>query len=285
MTRRIALATWSGLPELFEDDRILLHELRRRGIEATAAVWDAPGSDWGRFDAVVLRSTWDYHRRPTEFLEWAARCSRSTRLWNSLPTVRWNAHKSYLLELSRRGLPIVPTEVARAGDTLADIRRRTGWSKLVVKPAVSANADGSYLVGPDDLVAFEPRFQEALRHAEQLVQPFIEGVLTSGERSLVYLGGRFSHAFRKGPVFPVDLRKEIGNPSVPATAVERSLAEQVIATRREVPLYARVDLVEGADGRPVLMELELIEPLLGFSVAPQVAPRFADELEARLGSM
>ena len=108
-------------------------------------------------------------------------------------------------------------------------------------------------------------------------------MLTSGERSLVYFGGRFSHAFRKGPALPVDLRKETGNPAVDPTASERALADRVISSLPWTPLYARVDLVEGSDSHPVLMELELIDPWLGFAIAPDLASRFVDELLSRVG--
>ena len=283
MQQRIALATWAGLPELFEDDRLLLVELRRRGILAAPAVWDDPEVDWGSFEAVVLRSTWDYHRRPVEFLDWAARCAQKTQLWNPIDIVRWNSHKRYLAELAQRGLPIIPTEVGRHGESLAQLSERTGWSKVVVKPAISANAEGSHLVDREGFAAFEPRYRDLLGLGEQLVQPFVASVLTSGERSLVYFGGRFSHAFRKGPALPVDLRKETGNPAVDPTASERALADRAISSLPWTPLYARVDLVEGSDSHPVLMELELIEPWLGFAIAPDLASRFVDELLSRVG--
>jgi hypothetical protein len=278
---RIGLATWSGLPALFEDDQLLLAELDRQGFPAAPAVWDDPSIEWGEFDAVVLRSTWDYHRRYPEFLDWIDRCARATHLWNPPNIVRWNSHKSYLLELAGRGIPVIPTEIGHAGESLAELCHRRGWGNVVVKPAISANAEGCSLVTEDEHGEFEPRYREALARADQLVQPFVEGVLSPGERSLVYFNGHFSHAFQKGPALPKDLRKEAGLRNVHPSDPERSLADRTITRLDPKPLYARVDLVEGDHAEPWLMELELIEPLLYFASGPTVPGRFVDAFRER----
>src|SRR5258708_3751238 len=106
---RIALVTYSVLPQLHEDDRLLIAPLERRGVEVVPAVWDDAAVEWARFDACVIRSTWDYTFRRAEFCAWTERLEGVTRLWNPPAIVRWNAHKGYLRELAARGAPVLPT--------------------------------------------------------------------------------------------------------------------------------------------------------------------------------
>jgi glutathione synthase/RimK-type ligase-like ATP-grasp enzyme len=281
MTRRVGFATSTAFPELFEDDRPLIEAGREAGWTGVPAVWDDASIDWSTFDAVVVRSTWDYHRRRPEFLEWARKCAAATTLFNDLETIRWNSHKSYLLELGKRGIPIVPTELGRAGEALGALVERRGWSEVVVKPAVSANAEDARWIARAQIPEFEPTYQALLTEREWLVQPFLPSVLDLGERSLVYFDGRFSHAFRKGPALPKDLRKESGTPSIQATDPERSVADRAIAAVTPRPLYARVDLATDGNGDPRIMELELIEPFLGLSSDPALPLRFLRALSER----
>jgi glutathione synthase/RimK-type ligase-like ATP-grasp enzyme len=137
---RIALATWSGLPNLADSDRALQSALNSRGADALAAVWDAP-RDWTNVDAVVIRSCWDYHRRRDEFLGWIASLeTAAVRVMNSPRVIRWNSHKGYLDQLAEQGIPVVPT-IAATHATVAnaiDEARQLGWRKLVVKPCPRA---------------------------------------------------------------------------------------------------------------------------------------------------
>jgi hypothetical protein len=48
------------------------------------------------------------------------------------------------------------------------------------------------------------------------------------------------------------------------------------------PLYARIDLVHDAGGRPVVLELELTEPSLFLPQAPEAATSLARAVEAEL---
>src|SRR4051794_25838014 len=97
---RIAFVTYAELPGLADDDHLAVEELRRRGCEVEPAVWSDPGVDWRRFDRVVLRSCWDYHRRLGEFLGWLDRMEREQiPLWNPARLVRGNVDKAYLADL------------------------------------------------------------------------------------------------------------------------------------------------------------------------------------------
>src|SRR5882762_2803906 len=257
--KRIALATYAKLPSLNEDDLLLVPALQELGVTAVPAVWDSPDVCWEEFQGVVVRSCWDYHHRLEEFLAWVT-------LWNPPAVLRWNSHKGYLRDLAVRGVPIVPTRWLARGRRvgLAQLLRDERWSDAVVKPAVSASATDTWRTSAATAGADQRRLEQLLRAGDVMVQPFIDEVCDPGEWSIIFFGGRFSHAVRKRPA-ATDYRVqwEFGcfvmlRPPPPRLVAD---AEAVMAAVPGNPLYARVDGVERAD-RLMLMELELIEPHL-----------------------
>ncbi len=281
---RIALVTCRRLPDLDPDDRPLLDTLATRGHQVAPAIWDDPAIDWRSFDLAMLRSPWDYHHRRAEFLAWAARAAEATRLLNPLDLVRWNSHKSYLVELRARGADVIPTEIAPAGSTV-DVRQRMadrGWSRAVLKPAVSADAYGTVLVDETSMGAGQAHADTLLAERDLMIQPYFRSVEEPGERCLVHIDGRFSHAVRKRSHFLGGRHVGPEGRAVEAAEDERAAAARVLAAAgAERALYARVDLARDDSGRPCLMELELVEPTLFFTVAPDAARRMAEALEAR----
>lgn len=282
---RVALATMSELPALAEDDRCLVPALEQRGVSAIAAVWDDPAVQWPEFELTLIRSTWDYHRKAASFLQWAAHVAGTSRLWNPLDVVRWNSHKSYLADLGRRGLPVLPSENGRPGETLASVLHRTGWSRAVVKPAVSADADGAFVVGEGDAAAFEARYQAAVAGGAQLIQPFVDEIEIAGEHSLLYFDGAYSHSVRRPPGLTIQGLRTSPATAWEPSALERSVADRAVAGIAPVPLYARVDLVPRRTGPPALMELELIEPSLYLAFHPEAVDRLADAIVRRLDTV
>jgi glutathione synthase/RimK-type ligase-like ATP-grasp enzyme len=280
----IAFVTWSGLPALSADDQLAAAELETRGATVARTVWDDPAVDWAGFDAVVVRSTWDYHHRPAQFLEWIALLeSAGVRVWNPPSLLRWNLDKRYLAELSRRGVAVVPTvTVPRGSDaTLADVLVEAGWSQVVVKPAVSASAHETWRTSHQSAGGDASRFARLVRTGDVLVQPYLSAV-EAGEWSLCFIGGRFSHAVLKRPrAGEFRVQYELGGEVLalppPAALIEQ--AEAIVDLLREPWLYARVDACD-IDGALVLMELELIEPTLFFHADPAAPERFAEALRA-----
>ncbi|HEY8371592.1 MAG TPA: hypothetical protein VIL00_02505 [Pseudonocardiaceae bacterium] len=291
---RVLLATCADLPTSDGDDDALPPALRAVGVDAAFAPWDDPGAGFAEADLVVLRATWDYTDRLSEFLAW---CETVPNLANPARVVRWNTDKSYLADLASAGLPVVPTEVVSPG------AEPSSWpdDEVVVKPAVGAGSRGARRFRPEQRAAAEEHL--AALHADgrtALVQPYQPAVDTEGETALVYLGGVFSHAFNKGPMLaestpanPVDgsglFVTERLKPAEPDPA-QRALAEDVLdevcarfgLRHRAELLYARVDVVRGARG-PLLLELELTEPSLGFRQTDGNAPmRFASAVRALL---
>lgn len=280
---RVALVTCAQLPDLEPDERLVIAPLAARGIHAEPVIWDDPGVDWASYDLVVLRSPWDYAGRRDAFVAWAAGVPR---LANPADIVAWNTEKTYLETLAGAGAPVVRTDWVRPGDTW----QPPATGEYVVKPAISSGSRDTGRYGPDDRdLAAEhvARLQRAGRLV--MVQPYLAAVDDHGETGLLFFRGEFSHAIRKGPM--------LDGPDVPAsgsrtpglyrpesiTARDPSPAELEVARKvlAAVPggadrlLYARVDLIPGPDGAPVLVELELTEPSVFLDRSVDAPERFA----------
>ncbi len=284
---RIALATYSKLPTLNDDDRLLIPALAALGVTAVPAVWDSGQACWDEFQGVLIRSSWDYHLRPLEFLDWIARLERGgVRVWNPGALLRWNHHKRYLQDLAARGVATVPTRWLARGEP-ADLRgllADVGWREAVIKPAVSASAFGTWRSSTETASRDQSRLEELLTAGDVMVQPLLSEVSDAGEWSIVFLGGRFSHAVLKRPAAgDYRVQWEFGGSAVSAAPARRLIADagRVLAAVPGDALYARVDGVE-REGRLVLMELELIEPHLFLGWDDGAAGRLAEALRAAL---
>ena len=281
---RVALATCAVLPRADADLPLLIDAFGRRGVTAEAAVWDDPAIAWRDFDAVIVRSTWDYVEKFEAFARWIDATARVTRLLNDAPILRWNLHKRYLLELAARGVDIVPTTLLEAGNEAdwADLFARHG--DLVLKPAVSAGSFATIRVHAGDAETARGHRQAHIGR-DFLVQPLLRSVVEHGETNLVCFDGRPSHAIHKGARWSGESEQSRG--LVEPSARELALAERahaaVQARGLSVPAYARVDCALGADGRPLLMELELLEPSLFLDRSPTSAILLADCVARRLG--
>jgi glutathione synthase/RimK-type ligase-like ATP-grasp enzyme len=269
----VALASCVNLPDPDDDMEPLLGALRAAGLSAEVLAWDDPGADFAQATMTLLRSTWNYPERPDDFRAWVARTAAVSNLWNRPDVVRWNVHKGYLLDLERRDVPVVPTElVARAsGETLEAIAAKRGWNDLVVKPAISAGSRGTMRVREETRPRGEDHLRKLLRDGDALVQPYVASVEGHGERSMVWIDGEVTHAVRKSPRFPGD--PESTTP-VPVGQDERELALRAVDAVPFPLLYARVDMARDDRGVPRVMELELIEPSLFFPHSPVGLARY-----------
>jgi glutathione synthase/RimK-type ligase-like ATP-grasp enzyme len=280
--RRIALATFHVFPEGQEDDRGLPAALGG----AEWAVWDDPSVDWKAYDLVVIRSTWDYQERRDQYVAWAQ--ALGDRLVNPPEIVVWNTDKAYMRELSAAGLPVVPTELVAPGAAFT-----APAGEYVVKPTVSA--------GSRDTARFAPGEDEraaalvAAIHASgrtAMVQPYLASVDARGETALLLFDGVYSHAIVKSALLAPGAAptQEFFAPETiaprAASAAERAVADRVMAWVAErfggAPAYARVDLVEGDDGAPVVLELELTEPSLFFTHSDGAEARWAGAVLRRM---
>lgn len=277
-TSLVRLVTSAAFPDLAVDDRELLVELQSRGIPAEAAVWDDARVDWTESPLCVLRSVYDYHLRRDEFLAWADAVSVRAALRNDARTIRWNSHKSYLAELEAAGLPVIETAWFDAGGTvdLEVLCKERGWTDAIVKPAVSASAHETLRFDAADHAEAQRHAERLLRDGDVMVQPYIHEIERAGETSIIWLGGRRTHAARR----PSGLHSTIeearaGRPLIPARD-EVAFASRVYDAIDPAPLYARVDIVRTEAHGLLLLELELVEPALYLRHSPAAVSVFAD---------
>ena len=275
----MVLVTASALPRPDADEGPLEAAVAARGLRATTRAWDDPGMDWADARLCVIRSTWNYVQHYQRFLGWAEACARVARLENSWPVVRWNSHKSYLLELAARGLPVVPTELVRRGGSADLEAAMAAWGELVIKPAVSVGSIDTMRAGRARLLEARRHLEGLAARGDVLVQPYYRSVETHGERCLIWIAGAFTHAVRKGARFAAD--DERVSDAVPIADDERAVAERLLAAAPGPLLYARVDLARDDHGQPRLMELELVEPCLFLDRAPAARERLADAVAER----
>lgn len=281
----------------------LLAALRERGAEARAVDWADEEVDWAGFDLVVLRSPWDYSERPAQFDAWLESAGALTRILNEPALVRWNMDKRYLTALADAGIPGVPTswhdEEASLADALQEAARRAAGSgaadpsatHVVLKPSVGAGARLAGLLRPDDPAAHALGRQILAERGTVMLQPEIPELSAGHEKALYLIDGHFTHAIAKGALLARGggLRGGTYRESpqqVEASAAEREFAERVLAatattTGLEMPLYARIDLVDTAAHGMLLLEAELFEPLFNLQLAPEVTGVFAEAILAR----
>jgi glutathione synthase/RimK-type ligase-like ATP-grasp enzyme len=286
---RIALVTYDARPQATEDDRFLLDALLVRGATVDERSWSDGSTRWEEYDGVIVRSCWDYFHRPAEFHDWLDELEqRQTCVFNHTATLRWNADKRYLRDLDACGVPVIPTHWIDRGGTasLDDVRERTGWSELVVKPAVSGGAHRTWRASPGE-PAHDERLSAMSADGTVLVQPLVDEIERDGEWSLIFFDGAFSHAVIKRPRSgDFRVQKEHGGTVeavMPSASIIDDAARAIAAAHAPdgAPLYARVDGCV-VDGRLMLMELELLEPELFLRMDPSAADRLASALLARL---
>jgi glutathione synthase/RimK-type ligase-like ATP-grasp enzyme len=284
---RVALVSCRALPLGDEDGPVLLAACVAAGLDAEWLVWDDPAVDWASYDLVVIRSTWDYPPRRDDFVAWA---EAVPRLANPADVIRWNTDKRYLRDLREAGLPVVPTTWLSPGEDV--VLPRAG--EYVVKPAVGAGARDTARYLPEHVeMAREHAHRMLAEGREVMVQPYLAAVDEVGEIGLLYFGGTFSHAVRKSalltgadPEVAGLYREEQIAPADP-TAADRQIAELTLAATpggADRLLYARVDLVPGPDGAPIVLEVELTEPSFFLADAPAAADLFATAVAAAVAA-
>jgi len=286
-TRRLAFATSADYPTIQPDDAGLTASLERLGIQPIVCVWNDPDVDWSTFDAVLIRTIWDYFKYHAAFMHWLDRLDQlGIPTINDSHLLRWNSDKRYLLELAERGIDTIPTRLASAHE-LGDVLAAMPAQQVVIKPAISGSAWHTLRGTVGDEI-FAQAVTRLPREYDYLVQPFVPEIVSDGEWSLLYFAGEFSHAVIKRPAIgDYRVQGEYGGSSEPAlpnaatlAAAERALAA-VAAIGHGGHVYVRVDGVICA-GRFLIMELELIEPFLHLGIQPGAAECLARHVAERL---
>jgi glutathione synthase/RimK-type ligase-like ATP-grasp enzyme len=284
---RLAIASSRQFPGIHEDDTHLAASLEQLGVACTVCIWNDPQVDWAAFDAVLIRTIWDYFEHYAAFLAWLDVLERLHVVTiNETRTLRWNSDKRYLLDFELQGVPVIPTRVVRGKD-LQEALPSMSVNDVVVKPTVSGGAWHT-VRGKVGTAEFEQACARLPKTLDYLVQPFVPEIASHGEWSLMYFDGAYSHAVLKRPtVGDYRVQEQHGGSIVPATpdeaivhAASKTLAATAALGHRELA-YARVDGVV-VNGQFLVMELEVIEPSLFLAERPDAAERFARHLVERL---
>ena len=279
--RTIAFLTSGSYRNLTKDDLILAAALERRGARVVPVVWTEIKPDSLECDLLLVRSVWDYHLRPQDFMRWIDATGSRMPVLNPPEMVRWNMDKRYLRQIETAGFTVPKTVFLDEGTEadLAEVMRSGGFGEAVVKPAISASAYETRRIKQATPQQNE-WLNAVLATRPMMVQEFIPEIQSGGEWSLIFAGMEFTHAAHKVPK-PGDFRvqQEHGGLHKRGNPPKRALAMSQEILQRFAPeaAYCRVDLVMRGD-YATLMELELIEPLLHFELAPEAADVMAEKI-------
>ena len=266
----------------------VLERLKARLESTGATVSPTPWTDHveyasglAAYDLILPVIAWGYHRDHGRWLKACATWAEAgLPVANPAEVLRWNSDKAYLARLANKGVPIPPTRWSDGvtQDQVDAAFAETGAPVLIVKPTVSAGAFRTLRLSRGDALIDAPE-------GAAMIQPYLKSIETEGETSLLFFGGRFSHAVNKRPVagdFRIQVQFGGLYTAVTPDAAAMALAQQVLAAIDEPLLYARIDMARDDDGRWVLMEVELIEPDFYLDHDPANGAGFAEAVKARL---
>jgi glutathione synthase/RimK-type ligase-like ATP-grasp enzyme len=271
------------------EDRRLIQYLQQKGLPVKYEVWNDPAVKWEDYEALVLKSPWDYFDQVDAFRQWLDELeSKNVRVLNPTAIVRWNADKRYLLDIEKAGFAIVPTQLIPRYSSFDPEVFFQSWATeaLIVKPVVSGGAKNTFLIAKPAADQYKREIQALLKQEAYLVQPFMPEVQEQGEWSLIFFNGQYSHCVRKVPQRG-DFRVQhyFGGAIIPTDppAAIREQARKLVQHFAPGCLYARVDGLE-SQGIFRLMELELIEPLLYLREEPVLYENYYQALQQLLAT-
>lgn len=266
-------------------DHLLFEPLAAWDWHTEEIPWRKENIDWNRFDAVIIRSPWDYQDDPEHFMRVLKTIDQSTaHLENSLNIVQWNLDKRYLQEMQQKGIPVVQTvwKDQLMASEIEPFFEYLQSDELIIKPVISANADHTYRISTEFDTKIAEKIGRVFADRPLMVQPLMENIVSEGEFSLFYFAGNYSHAILKTPQQgDFRVQEEHGGrlKSVTPEQQLRDLGRRTMQLLPETPLYARADYVRTSSQNFVLMELELIEPSLYFNMDPNSPKRFAKQFD------
>lgn len=277
---RCAFLTTDNLEDFFIYDDLVKPHLQELGWQVDDVCWRNQHVNYNDYDLIIVRSTWDYQAHPQAFLTTLKQIEASSaQLHNSFSLMQWNFSKDYLKDLAQKGVPILPTIWLDEFDA-SEVQKAFSHfqaAQIIIKPLVSANADFTYRLSEEDLLFQQQGIKDALLGRKIMVQKFEKSIIEQGECSLFYFSGDYSHAINKMPAKgDFRVQEEHGGQLVSVTPTNTmfELAEKTLQALPEIPLYARIDILDTALGLAII-EVELIEPSLYFNMDEDSALRFA----------
>ncbi len=271
-------------PYVSNDDLLLVKELKERDFQVTSINWGADLSKYLSMDVYLVRSPLDYILDKDKFITWLDELRAHNKLIiNSFSTINWNCDKSYLADLAKSGVSVIPTKYVERDNQLSLIDHigDLDWEDIVIKRTVSAGAHFMNRVKRDDYKKFEKKFMKMRSESDLMIQPFLDEITRVGEWSLIFFGMTFSHAVRKMPKNgDYRVQEQHGGYIVIETPPDWVIdkAYEILSKTDDTLTYARVDGCE-VNGEFLLIELELIEPELFFRTSKDAASKCADAIQ------
>jgi glutathione synthase/RimK-type ligase-like ATP-grasp enzyme len=294
-----AILSMDCLEDFEAYDHLIEPHLLELGWQVDVISWRDNSVDWEKYQAVIIRTPWDYQEDAPAFLNVLENIEQSSaHLENSLEIVRWNIDKIYLKDLEKLSVNLVPTlwrdalqdvEIISEQD-LADYFKHFSQEQIVLKPRISANADNTFWLNRQNATQKIGEMNTAFQERDFMIQPFMEHILAEGEYSLFYFNGNYSHAILKTPKDNDFRVQEEHGGRLTTIEPESILVEHAnqcmaaISKLHQMPLYARVDFVRHQTGF-ALMEAELIEPSLYFNMDDESPLRFAKAFVERMNKL
>jgi len=267
MDKKVALLSMDSLENFHTYDKLLIEPMKTLGWIAEEISWRNENVDWKDYDAVIVRSTWDYQNDPEKFISALEKINNVSHLENDLDLMKWNMNKNYLFALEQNGVTIVDTIWEKSfNPSLAnEYFDKLRTDEIIIKPNISANADNTFRLYKENFNEHLSMLEKIFSTRDFMVQPFLKNIIKEGEYSLFFFDGKFSHSVLKKPK-EKDFRVQEehgGNIQPKNVSTEMiSIAANIFKKLSTIPLYGRVDLVRTNENEFALMELELIEPSL-----------------------
>ena len=283
--KKVAFLTLDERGDYVIDDEHAIKPLADLGWRVSTVSWRQTAVPWKNFDAVLIRSTWDYWNDISGFLDTLSHIDQQTAMANPLPLVQWNYRKTYLQDLEEKGVKIVPTLwLGEPGlSHIESCFELLELDELVIKPVIGANGEDAYRISRSDEPEHLERIVDRFRGRDGMVQPFMPRILSEGEFSLFYFASEFSHAILKKPAEREFRSQEEHGAEILAVNPEERLLQrgrQAIDSIAPEPLYARVDFVRDEREDFRLMEMELIEPSMYLRMDGGAPQRFAQAIDS-----
>ena len=269
------------IQNVLKEDGLVMEGLEKLNLKTIKKDWNDTNFNWSSTKSAIFRSTWDYFDQFSSFRNWLELVKEQCYLINPYEQINWNLDKHYLLDLQKLDLPIVESIFVSKKTQLniETISKSKNWKDIVIKPTISGAARHTYHLKNDEIKKFQDKWVSLTNNEDFMVQEFQKNILSSGEIAVMLFGGEYSHSvLKKAKKGDFRVQDDFGgsvekiNPSLDII----KLAEKTIKSLKTMPLYARVDIIFDNGNKPVISELELIEPELWFRFKKESAYKLAE---------
>tara|TARA_B110001454_G_scaffold216050_1_gene238583 strand:+ start:1263 stop:2174 length:912 start_codon:yes stop_codon:yes gene_type:complete len=278
------------IENVLKEDGLVMEGLEKLNLRTIKKDWNDTNFNWSSTKSAIFRSTWDYFDQFSNFRNWLDLVKDQCYLINPYQQINWNLDKHYLIDLQKLDLPVVESVFVskKTNLNLKTISKSKNWKDIVIKPTISGAARHTYLLKNDEIKNFQEKWLSLTSMEDFMVQEFQNNILSSGEIAVMLFGGKYSHSvLKKAKKGDFRVQDDFGgsvekiNPSLEII----QLAEKTIKSLKTIPIYARVDIIFDNNNRPVISELELIEPELWFRFKEDSAYKLAEIVKDFLNNL